>query len=152
MIPCIGITDSDIDSGLVMFPVPGNDESLESLCYYSDIVANHILIRKFEQIIFFISQRPISRYMNFRNWLLNKYLTQSEAYLNEKEPIKLKIHVGSLQTIFSTNILSAIHLLFGRNLKTANNKLSYFSFRPKTSSKFEANIFAYTMLSRLRLR
>lgn len=151
LIPCVGITDSDINTGLVMFPVPGNDESLECLCYYSDIVANHILIRKFEQIGGFIGKRSLKRVVNFRNWLLNKYLVLGETDIYGRKSLRPKIHIESLKAVYRTSLLSGIYLTFAQSWDKGliDNKLSYFSFGTKSFS--EANAFGHILSSRLQL-
>lgn len=46
-VPCLGITDTNAHPQMCSVAVPGNDDSLECVLFYNDIVAEHILYRKF---------------------------------------------------------------------------------------------------------
>lgn len=49
-IPCMGIADSDALVQGCSVAVPGNDDSLDSVVFYHDLVAEYVLYRKFSQV------------------------------------------------------------------------------------------------------
>ena len=45
-IPTVGIVDSDCDPNMITFPIPGNDDSLESLQLYLQLFRQAVLLGK----------------------------------------------------------------------------------------------------------
>jgi len=49
-IPCLGVVDTNTPTNVVSIPFPGNDESIDCMVFYNDIIANYVLLRKFAAI------------------------------------------------------------------------------------------------------
>lgn len=49
-VPCMGIADSDALVQGCSIAVPGNDDSLDSVVFYHDLLAEYVLYRKFSQV------------------------------------------------------------------------------------------------------
>jgi len=49
-VPCLGIVDTNISGHAVTLPIPGNDDSIEALIFYNEIVSNIILLNKFSSV------------------------------------------------------------------------------------------------------
>ena len=45
-VPSVGVVDSDCDPSLVMYPIPGNDDSLSALRLYCKLFSKAILLAK----------------------------------------------------------------------------------------------------------
>lgn len=73
-IPSISIVDTDGWSQVVSLPIPGNDESLNCVVFYNDLVCNFILYKKFTLISSWYSNiRVSSRLVAFNEWVLHRY-------------------------------------------------------------------------------
>lgn len=60
-IPVISVLDSNSNPFGIHFPIPGNDHSLDSLLFYSDLFSNAILhARRLELSLFSPSSSPLS--------------------------------------------------------------------------------------------
>lgn len=69
-VPCMGIADSDALAQGCSIVVPGNDDSLDSVVFYHDLVAEYILYRKFCQVyLWFLNVRRSKRLLGFQDWL-----------------------------------------------------------------------------------
>lgn len=95
-IPCIGIVDTNVSTNRVMVAVPGNDESLECLAFYSDVVANYILIKKFSLINTWFMLRKSDRYISFKIWLRNKYDKFNFGVSELNISAKNKLHISHI--------------------------------------------------------
>jgi hypothetical protein len=72
-VPCMGIADSDALVQGCSIVVPGNDDSLDSVVFYHDLVSEYILYRKFSQVyLWFLNVRRSKRLMGFQDWLFLK--------------------------------------------------------------------------------
>ena len=47
MIPCMGIVDTNTHAQSCSIAVPGNDDSIECIIFYNELVSEYILFRKF---------------------------------------------------------------------------------------------------------
>jgi ribosomal protein S2 len=65
-IPCLGITDTNAASQTTSIALPGNDDSLNSVLFYNEIVSSFILFRKgLNVLLWFVSVRRSSRFLSF---------------------------------------------------------------------------------------
>jgi ribosomal protein S2 len=48
---CLGIVDTNVKSQSVSIAVPGNDESLNSVIFYNNLICNYILLLKFKSVM-----------------------------------------------------------------------------------------------------
>jgi ribosomal protein S2 len=65
-IPCIAIADTNIKSQIIHLAIPGNDDSLESLIFYSEVISNFVLLCKFGFALLWCSKiRRSSRLISF---------------------------------------------------------------------------------------
>jgi len=48
---CLGIVDTDVKSNSLNLPIPGNDESINSILFYNELISNYILIWKFKNVL-----------------------------------------------------------------------------------------------------
>lgn len=72
-VPCMGIADSDALVQGTSIVVPGNDDSLDSVVFYHDLVSEYILYRKFSQVyLWFLNVRRSKRLVGFHDWLFLK--------------------------------------------------------------------------------
>jgi hypothetical protein len=75
-IPCITITDTLYTTDYILFPIPGNDQSVSAVDFYNQFIASIILRLKFVNIIcWFINVRQNSRLISFNEWLSLKLST-----------------------------------------------------------------------------
>lgn len=72
-VPCIGIADSDAMVQACTIAVPGNDDALDSVVFYHDLIAEYILYRKFSKVyLWFLHVRRAKRLLSFYDWLALK--------------------------------------------------------------------------------
>jgi len=65
-IPCIGIADTATGAQALSLAVPGNDESLEAILFYNNLVTHTVLERKFTSLFVWAnSVRKVSRLSTF---------------------------------------------------------------------------------------
>jgi ribosomal protein S2 len=50
-IPCIAVIDTNVKSQAVSLPIPGNDDSLDSIIFYNEIISNFVLRCKFSFVL-----------------------------------------------------------------------------------------------------
>lgn len=73
LIPSIGIVDTTTDSQTSSVAVPGNDDSLECIVFYNNMICSYILYRKIVGVvIWFFNVRRARRVVNFKDWLFKK--------------------------------------------------------------------------------
>jgi small subunit ribosomal protein S2 len=69
-IPCMAIVDTNISGHAACLAIPGNDDSLDALIFYSEIVSTFILLSKFLSVFsWYVNIRKSSRLVNFTQWL-----------------------------------------------------------------------------------
>ena len=74
-IPCLGIIDTDISGHLSNIPIPGNDDSIDSLLFYNTHISQYILEKKFSNCIkWFLNIRRNKRIFKFSEWLFINYI------------------------------------------------------------------------------
>lgn len=73
-VPCLGITDTDTFAQGCNLAAPGNDDSLDCVVFYHDLLAEYVLYRKFVHVyIWFMHIRRFKRLLNFYDWISLKY-------------------------------------------------------------------------------
>jgi len=95
-IPSLGIVDTTTDSQASSLAVPGNDDSLECIVFYNNMVCEYILYKKFVGVaIWFSYLRKSQRLLDFRNWVVKKKLQflKSKIEVLYHEILALKIRV-----------------------------------------------------------
>lgn len=122
-IPCIGIVDTNTNSNLVSLAVPGNDESLDCLAFYSDLVANYVLIKKFNLLVTWYMSRKPDRILTFKDWLHLKIYRSRKKF---KHSIRFNFVQNQIllpELSLKKNILFNTFFFFGRNsrLDTKSN-------------------------------
>lgn len=96
-LPVIGIVDTNVKSQSINIALPGNDDSLQSIIFYNDLISSFILFYKFKSIfLWFSNVRKNSRLTNFGEWLVKR---------------KLKVLKKSIFTNFSYNSISLNSIL-----------------------------------------
>lgn len=69
-IPAIGVLDTNANTSWLTIPLPGNDESFESLVFYNDLVSSAILYNKFRKLILWFSGvRKKKKILSFDDYL-----------------------------------------------------------------------------------
>jgi small subunit ribosomal protein S2 len=80
-VPCIGIVDTNISGHAVTAPIPGNDDSLEAMAFYGEIISSVVLFNKFAHVFgWYMGTRKSSRLIGFEDWL--------KKYKHKKSKIK----------------------------------------------------------------
>ena len=70
-VPCLGIVDSNAGAQGCNVAIPGNDDSLDCVIFYHDLLAGYILYRKFVLIyLWYMHIRRQKRLVSFYDWLL----------------------------------------------------------------------------------
>lgn len=111
-IPCFGVVDTNTYCNTVSIPFPGNDDSLDALVFYNDIVTNFILLKKLRLIIFwFYNIRRSDRVISFSDWLGSKLVDLVRVN---------KAKAFSYENLVRTNPMSYFNL--GVVLSLAENK------------------------------
>lgn len=65
-IPCMGIADTDALAQGCSVTIPGNDDSLDSVVFYHDLLAEYVLYRKFSHVyLWFLNVRRSKRLVSF---------------------------------------------------------------------------------------
>jgi small subunit ribosomal protein S2 len=65
-IPCMAIVDTNISGHAVNLAIPGNDDSLEALIFYSEIISGFVLSSKFTAIfLWYLNIRKSDRLKSF---------------------------------------------------------------------------------------
>jgi hypothetical protein len=104
-IPCIGIVDSNTYTHVVSIPIPGNDDSLDTLVFYNDFIAKFILLRKYSLIIsWYLDTRRSTRLTTFKDWLKRRstYVRSTDKKIKLLTAIKFRfkflknIHLGMI--------------------------------------------------------
>jgi ribosomal protein S2 len=99
-IPCIGIVDTNAPSQTTTIAIPGNDDSLNAVLFYNEIVSSFIMFRKaFNVLMWFVSIRRSSRVLTFFDWFSNKL---REGLFFKNQP-KSSFSDVNLKTPFLTN-------------------------------------------------
>jgi small subunit ribosomal protein S2 len=96
-IPCIVITDTLYTTDYMLFPIPGNDQSVSAIEFYNHFIASVVLRLKFVNMIcWFINIRQTPRLILFNEWvnakisefqtkgLKKKFLTYSYSLIGKK--------------------------------------------------------------------
>lgn len=79
-VPSVGMVDSDRYSYSVGVPIPANDESMNCLTFYNNVMSGHILLAKFRRASsWHFSLRTFARRDSFVTWLYNYYHTENLA-------------------------------------------------------------------------
>lgn len=107
-VPCLGIVDTNSLSQSCTIAIPGNDDSLDCIIFYNDLVSEYILFRKFSYVfLWFINTRKAKRLVSFNDWFSTKF-NLNNLFLNNKN------YLNCFST-FSLNDIS-LKLFFSRNI------------------------------------
>lgn len=124
-IPCLGIVDSNTYTHVVSVPIPGNDDSIECLIFYNDLISKFILSRKFALVItWYYNIRKKNRLIKFREWCIK----------NRKVNISNK-----MKSIFNRNIKWNFNFL--KNMQYGMSTL--FSINTKYERSIYENIYTW---------
>ncbi len=127
-IPCITITDTRFLTTNVLFPIPGNEQSLLSSQFYNQFIGHVILRLKFINIMnWFLNIRNSKRLISFSEWLQIKI--EQKKYDYKKD-------------LFYNHIFSYRYLLYKglgfsfygmENLSKLLNKFNFSNYKYKSS-------------------
>jgi ribosomal protein S2 len=82
-IPCLAIVDTDTKSQAINLAIPGNDDSLDSIIFYNEVVSSYVLLCKFSRVfLWFVSVRNKKRLAKFNEWLLNVKIAKKQYFQN----------------------------------------------------------------------
>ena len=87
-VPCLGVVDTNTFSQSCTVAIPGNDDSINSIIFYNDLVCEYILYRKFAYVfMWFLRTRRSKRLVDFNDWFStkNKLTLNSFTFLNFKK-------------------------------------------------------------------
>lgn len=84
LLPVVALVDTNIKSYLFNFPIPSNDDSLNSINFFLSILSKHLLLCKYKKIV---------------NWY-NKYKYKSKKIINSEVYKKLKLYINKKLKIF----------------------------------------------------
>lgn len=51
LLPVVAMVDTNIKSYLFSYPIPSNDDSLESVSYIMNLLSTHILLSKYKKVV-----------------------------------------------------------------------------------------------------
>ena len=72
-IPSLGIVDTTTDAQASSLAVPGNDDSLDCIVFYNNLICGYILYKKFVSVIIWFSNvRKSKRVISFDDWISRK--------------------------------------------------------------------------------
>jgi len=154
-IPCIAIVDTNVKSQAIALPIPGNDDSLDSIIFYNEIISSFVLKCKFGLVlVWFSSIRKSFRVINFKSWLKKR---KKEIFFvinnnNQSNAINNKFFVN-YERLFSRSFISFFSQSYwlSQNL----NKFRYFYAKSrivlseKISKKLLLNSQIYFKLIRI---
>lgn len=82
---CIGIVDTNIPGHIANNPIPGNDDSIDSIVFYNTHIAQYILEKKYGFIISWLNKiRVIPRINAFGNWVLKECISNEGGISRQK--------------------------------------------------------------------
>lgn len=92
-LPIIAIMDTNIKSHLFNFPIPANDDSINSVCFILSYISRQILLYKYKKLItwyirYFSRKRKIFKVMN-KLYKWSEYLNVSKIFIKRKKSIYL---------------------------------------------------------------
>ena len=132
-IPIMGMVDTNIKSFLFHFPIPSNDDSINSVCYIMGILSKKILLSKYKKLILWYAFYKSKKEKNLNFLIENISKKQIKNFFGSKFS---KIMVTSTLYKFKRNIKlllkTRIGLVYNYN-KVFN--LSYYKFL-KSSLRF----------------
>lgn len=84
-VSCLGIVDTNISGHIVNNPIPGNDDSLDSIIFYNTHISQYILERKYGFVISWFNRVKSSKRIHaFASWVLQGYVTDEGKFNKEK--------------------------------------------------------------------
>lgn len=65
VLPVVAMVDTNIKSYLFHYPIPSNDDSLDSICYIINILSKHILLCKYKKVLLWYNRYKVNKIKYF---------------------------------------------------------------------------------------
>jgi small subunit ribosomal protein S2 len=132
-IPIIAMVDTNIKSFLFHFPIPSNDDSIQSICYIINLLTKKILIFKYKKLIL---------------WYIYYKSKKKKSVIDIIDKIKKNIFIKVIGKKYSKLLITDTFYKFRKNInflfkRTINKKQSSYFFFDVTLYKWLKGHLAY---------